>query len=117
VLELLRGLSREAPDGRGLDQRPFLEVRVLLDSVQPRLRAEVEAALDGAWCRLLRIETKYTGTDETLGDGVRLEHLKELDPVEVFARCYRQRFDGELPRELAAAFDELLEGAAREAGR
>jgi exonuclease SbcD len=109
VLPMLEALPRERPEGASDDERPFLEVRVLLDAVHPRVRQDIEAALEGAWARLVRIDTRYTGTGETLGDAIEREGLKELRPEDVFVRCYQQRFEGDVPSELLTVFRELLD--------
>ncbi|MGM2922023.1 exonuclease SbcCD subunit D C-terminal domain-containing protein, partial [Bacillus cereus group sp. BC58] len=41
------------------EQRPWLEVRVMLDQPQPDLRQQVESALQGKACRLVRIASEY----------------------------------------------------------
>jgi exonuclease SbcD len=109
VIPLLEALPREAPDGAGEAERPYLEVRILLETVHPRVRQDVEAAIDGAWARLMRIDSRYTGTGETLGDVIEREGLKELRPEDVFLRCYQQKYDAEISSDVLEAFRELLE--------
>lgn len=46
------------------EQRPWLEVRVMLDQPQPDLRQQVESALLGKACRLVRIASEYQRRDE-----------------------------------------------------
>jgi len=110
VLSALEALERR-PDAVLDPERPLLEVRVLLDSVQPSLRATIESALEGAWPRLVRIDTRYTGTGQTLADVAEREHLGDLDPEDVFLRCYRRDYEGDAPTDLVSAFRELLDEA------
>jgi exonuclease SbcD len=112
VLSALGALER-FPGDASRPERPLLEVRVLLDTVQPNVRAAIEAALDGAWPRLVRIDTRYTGTGQTLADAVEREHLRELSPEDVFLRCYRRKYDGDVPADVMLAFRELLDEVYR----
>jgi len=91
--------------------RPYLEVVVALDRPQPRLRALVEAALDGKHARLVTLHVEPTGDRAALGDvdlrsGTR--RLAELDPRDVFVRLWAR--DHATPPDAAvlAAFDALL---------
>jgi len=88
--------------------RPFLEVVVALDRPEPKLRAAVEAALDGKRPRLIRLGVELTGDGDALGDrGVR-QRLAELDPREVFVRLWG-RDHAEPPGDaVLAGFDRLL---------
>lgn len=110
VVTALRALPRREPpadhDAAGV---PYLEVRVLLDTVQPRLRARVEEALEDAAARLVRIDVRYTGHAQSLGSQVEERSLESLTPREVFERCYGREYDGEVPDDLCRLFDALLE--------
>ena len=50
----------DLPD-RAFQERPYLEVNVLLDKPQARLREKITAALADKPVRLTRIHTEYTG--------------------------------------------------------
>lgn len=109
VLDALRALPRQAPEG-DLRPEPLVEVRVRLDTVEPRLRARVEDALEGAWARLLRIDTRYTG--HALGLPEQLDagrELRSLAPREVFERRYARDYKLPVPDELLRRFEELLQ--------
>ncbi len=91
--------------------RPYLEVVVALDRPQPRLRALVEAALEGKHARLVTLHVEATGDRAALGDVELLSgarRLAELDPRDVFLRLWAR--DHATPPEPAvlAAFDALL---------
>ena len=59
--------------------------------------------------RLLKISTAYGGKDNSLADVKVEERLEELQPLEVFQRCYQNKFDQEAPESMNALFHELLE--------
>ncbi|HMG54622.1 MAG TPA: exonuclease SbcCD subunit D C-terminal domain-containing protein, partial [Kofleriaceae bacterium] len=88
--------------------RPYLEIAVALDRPEPKLRALVEAALDGKSPRLIRLGTESTGDGNALGDRVAQQRLAELDPRDVFVRLW-QRDHAQPPSDaVLAGFDRLL---------
>jgi exonuclease SbcD len=88
--------------------RPYLEIVVALDRPEPRLRALVEAALEGKRPRLIRLAIEATGDGSALGDRVARQRLAELDPREVFVRLW-QRDHADPPSDaVLAGFDRLL---------
>ena len=104
------------PAGQAGDPaRPYLEVVVALERPEPKLRAAIEAALDGKRPRLIRLGTETTGDGGALGDRVAQRRLAELDPRDVFVRLWA-RDHAEPPGEaVMAAFGQLLadvEGAS-----
>jgi DNA repair protein SbcD/Mre11 len=114
VLELLRALPRAPASDAPPEERPYLEVRVLLDSVAPRLRRDIESALEGAWARLVRIDARYRTRD---GLGEPLAEVRDLDsiaPEDVFRACYARQRAGAPPEDLLSLFAELFEEAKRE---
>lgn len=91
--------------------RPFLEVRVRCEGPSPGLRDQVEAALEGRRARLVKLEVERSPEPgESLADRRGGTHLRELDPSEVFRRCYAKAYpeDGDPPLELSEAFATLL---------
>jgi exonuclease SbcD len=105
MLDELRRLPLLVP---GDPARPYLEIVVALERPEPRLRALVEAALDGKRPRLIRLATETTGDGDALGDRVARQRLAELDPREVFVRLW-QRDHAEPPGgAVLAGFDRLL---------
>lgn len=111
VLPLLRLLPRSGPAGATEAERPLLEVRVQRDAAGPHLRQQIEEALEGAWPRLVRIQQQVPALDgvAALGDQVWQSSLKELDPEDVFQRCWVRERGGEVPGELLSLFRELRE--------
>lgn len=118
VLPLLQALPRERPEGASEAERPFLEVRVLLDAPYPRLRQEVERALEGAWARLVRIDPlrQQPAEAEVTTPVAAAPALRELDPEEIFQRCYRRRHEGDAPGDLVRLFQRLLEDVQQQGG-
>lgn len=111
MLDLLPAL-RSAADS---PSRPYLEVVVKLETPQPRLRALVEAALEGKHARLIYLHVEHTGDRAALADRVELlsgiRKLAELDPREVFQRMWARDHAEPPAAAVLAAFDQLLESA------
>ena len=59
--------------------------------------------------RLLKITTAYSGSDKSLADVKIEERLEELQPLDVFQRCYQNKFNQEVPESMNALFNDLLE--------
>lgn len=111
VLEMLGRLEVDPPqDGA----RPaWLEVRVRLDGPVPDLRAQLEAALGDAPVRLVKITTERTGSGQALADAGHGRSLSDLAPEEIFRRRWARDHEGEPPKDLLEAYDELCEAARR----
>jgi len=94
---------------RGIDPaRPYLEVVVALERPEPKLRALVEAALEGKRARLVYLHVEHTGDRAALGDRVSLQRLAELDPRDVFVRLWARGHAEPPAPEVLAAFERLL---------
>jgi exonuclease SbcD len=92
-----------------IQQRPFVELRIRLEKPEPGLRQQVEEVIAKLPVRLLKISTAYTGSEKSLADVKIEERLEELQPLDVFQRCYQNKFDQEVPENMNALFNELLE--------
>ncbi|HEU0034119.1 MAG TPA: exonuclease SbcCD subunit D C-terminal domain-containing protein [Kofleriaceae bacterium] len=91
--------------------RPFLEVVVALDKPEPKLRAAVEAALEGKRPRLVYLHVEHTGDRAALGDrlaGAQPRRLEELDPVEVFQHLWARNHAQPPDASVIAGFERLL---------
>ncbi|HBP20414.1 MAG TPA: exonuclease sbcCD subunit D [Planctomycetes bacterium] len=122
VLELIAALP-ECKADEALEERPYLEVRVQVEGPAPGLRRHVEEALDHKRPRLVKLEVRRSAKAESLPERHAGTHLGDLDPRDVFQRCYaRQHEDEQAPAELLSAFEELLsevrgeQDATRESG-
>lgn len=91
------------------EQRPFVELRIKLEKPEPGLRQQVEEVISKLPVRLLKISTAYSGSSKSLADVKMEERLEELQPLEVFQRCYQNKFDQEAPESMNTLFNELLE--------
>jgi exonuclease SbcD len=110
VLPALEALPAEVPD----DDRqtwPFLEVRVLLDRAQPRLRQDVQDILQDKPVRLLRIDARRPEGKE--GPRVVTRTLDALAPLDVFRARHQDVRGGPAPAALERLFLELLEDVTR----
>ncbi len=106
VLAALEALPRLVdPDDAA---RPYLEVVVALEQPEPKLRAVIEAALDGKRPRLVYLHVEHTGDRATLGDRIRARRLAELDPREVFVRLWQRHHEAPPASEVLAGFERLL---------
>ncbi|MCX7067148.1 MAG: exonuclease SbcCD subunit D C-terminal domain-containing protein [Methylococcales bacterium] len=91
-------------------QHPFVELRIKLDKPEPSLRQQIEKVISVLPVRLLKITTAYAGNDNSLADLQIEQRLEELQPLDVFQRCYQTKYDTPAPDDLTALFNELLEG-------
>jgi exonuclease SbcD len=102
-------LRRLELDDPGEHRRPFLEVAVKLDGVEPELRRRIDAALEGKPVRLTRIVRQTEGPGGTLADTVEGGTvLDELEPAQVFARRHVEEYRVEPPDDLKQAFNEVV---------
>lgn len=108
VLALLEALPRrDEVEGDGERTRPYLEVRVRLDAAQPRLRQDVQAALQNAWPRLLRIDV--TRPPASNAESWRPQaSLERLSPDQVFEACYLRARERTPSDDLRALFADLV---------
>ncbi|HEY0482870.1 MAG TPA: exonuclease SbcCD subunit D C-terminal domain-containing protein [Kofleriaceae bacterium] len=108
LAEVLAELARLPQLVPGDPARPYLEIAVALDRPQPKLRAAIEAALEGKRPRLVRLGVELTGDGGALGDRVVRQRLAELDPREVFGRLWARDHAAPPDRDVLAGFDRLL---------
>ena len=110
LAEVLAAIAALPPAAPGDDEavRPYLEIVVALDQPEPRLRALIEAALEGKRPRLVYLHVEHTGDGAALGDRVTARRLAELDPRDVFVQLW-SRDHAEAPSaDVLAGFDRLL---------
>lgn len=107
VLAQLESLELNTVDE---SQHPFVELRIKLDKPEPSLRQQIEEVIARLPVRLLKITTAYTGSDGSLADLQIEQRLEELQPLDVFQRCYANKYDTDAPDDITALFNELVEG-------
>jgi exonuclease SbcD len=91
-------------------QHPYLELRIKLDKPEPSLRQQIEEVISVLPVRLLKITTAYAGSDDSLADLQIEQRLEELQPLDVFQRCYSNKYHTPAPDDITALFNELVEG-------
>ena len=107
VEPLLEALPRAPPDPEATEEeRPLIEVRIRLEAARPRLRQDVERALEGAWARLVRIDV---ARPEGRNAPLPARELSSLSPEEVFVAAHARARDEPPAPELLSCFRELLE--------
>jgi DNA repair protein SbcD/Mre11 len=106
VLEALRALPEAA--SAALETRPYLAVEIALARPEPKLRALVDAALEGKWPRLVQLHVVATGDGAALGDRVIAQKLAELDPRDVFARVWARGHAEPPTADVLDGFEQLL---------
>jgi exonuclease SbcD len=107
--EVIQHLESLELDDLPVDQRPMLELRIRLDKPEPGLRQQVEEAITQRPIRLLKISIAYTGSEKSLADIKIEERLEELQPLDVFERCYHNKYDSHPPEDIKDLFNQLLE--------
>lgn len=107
ALAALRAL--EAASGQPRQLWPYLHVAVSSAGPIPGFRRDVEEALAGKDLRLARIDKVDERPVATPAAGA-LPDLEDVQPEEVFVRCWRARHDSEPAEDYLAAFRQLLEG-------
>ncbi|MEE7627504.1 exonuclease SbcCD subunit D C-terminal domain-containing protein [Methylobacter sp. Wu8] len=106
VIEQLKSLTL---DDLPIEQRPLLELRIRLEKPEPGLHQQIEEVIAKLPLRLLKISKAYSGSEKSLADLKIEERLEELQPLDVFQRCYQNKYDQDAPEALNALFNELVE--------
>ncbi len=109
LAEVIGQLEQLTLDELPLEQRPLLELRIRLEKPEPGLRQQIEQAIAALPVRLLKISTAYNGSENSLADLNIEERLEELQPLDVFQRCYQNKYDKDAPDAMTALFNELFE--------
>ncbi len=93
-----------------LQEQPYLQARVLLNSLEPGLHARIEAVLSGKPVRLARTEPSYKANahSDTTDGPQSLNELGRLQPEDIFQKLYRERYSEEPTADLMKVFKELL---------
>jgi exonuclease SbcD len=106
IMALLENLSL---DELPIEQRPLMELRIRLEKPEPSLRQQIEEVIAKLSVRLLKISTAYSGSNKSLADVKTEERLEELQALDVFQRCYHNKYDKEAPEAMNTLFNELHE--------
>ena len=109
VAEVVEALSA-LPDGEVESTSPFLEVRILVTTVDPTLRQQIEDALTGKAVRLARIESTAKGTVEEIQATrpMTFDDFKKKAPKELIQEIYTRECSEEMPVHLMNLLDEVI---------
>ncbi|MCF7965263.1 MAG: exonuclease SbcCD subunit D C-terminal domain-containing protein [Methylobacter tundripaludum] len=107
--EVIGQLETLTLDDLPIEQRPLLELRIRLEKPEPGLHQQIEEVIAKLPLRLLKISKAYSGSEKSLADLKIEERLEELQPLDVFQRCYQNKYDREAPETMNALFNELVE--------
>jgi len=107
--EVLGQLQSLKLENLPVEQQPLLELRIRLEKPEPGLRQQIEEAIAKLPVRLLKISTAYSGSEKSLADLKIEERLEELQPLDVFQRCYQNKYDQDAPEAMNALFNQLVE--------
>ncbi|MCK9397581.1 MAG: exonuclease SbcCD subunit D C-terminal domain-containing protein [Methylobacter sp.] len=107
--EVIGQLENLILDDLPIEQRPLLELRIRLEKPEPGLHQQIEEVIAKLPLRLLKISKAYSGSEKSLADLKIEERLEELQPLDVFQRCYQNKYDREAPEAMSALFNELVE--------
>ena len=88
--------------------RPYLDLAIVLERPEPRLRTVIESALEGKRPRLVQLRTEHTGDGAALGDRIAVKRLAELDPRDVFAQLWARDHAEPPSAAVIGAFERLL---------
>lgn len=115
IEDVVRALA-ELPDGKINDNSPFLEVNILVKTVDPTLRQQIEDALVGKSVRLARI----VATSTAIQNGEQIapmtyDDFKCKNPIEIMQEIYRKKCDGEeMTEELLEKLNEVIKEVQNE---
>ena len=115
IEDVVRVLA-ELPDGKINDNSPFLEVNILVKTVDPTLRQQIEDALVGKSVRLARI----VATSTAIQNGEQIapmtyDDFKCKNPIEIMQEIYRKKCDGEeMTEELLEKLNEVIKEVQNE---
>ena len=107
--DVLDRIAKLEPRRTGDDPtRPYLDLAIVLDRPEPRLRTLIEMALETKRPRLVQLRTEHTGDGAALGDRIAVKRLAELDPRDVFAQLWARDHADPPSAAVIGAFERLL---------
>ncbi len=108
VIPMLHSL----PQGDTDNTSPFLEIKILVTSVIPTMRMQIEEALEGKAVRLARIEAT---SEKSEGEKrvVTYEDFKRTPPNEIIEDLYRTLNKAEMPQAVKNILNDIIEEAMK----
>ena len=101
----------ELPNGELTENSPYLEVNVLVNTVDPTLRQQIEETIVGKSVRLVRIQatSEAAATDE-LHAPMTYDDFKRKDPSEIIQDIYKKQCGNDMPEHLLEKLNEIIKG-------
>ena len=105
---VLEEISR-LPDGVADDYAPYLEIKVLVTTVDPSIRQRIEEALASKYVRLANISTISNITrDEGECRPMTYDEFKKADPIELIKEIYKRGKGETIPEHLEELLNEVV---------
>lgn len=96
------------PDGKVDERSSFLEVRVLVTTVEPDMRRRIEEALEGKSVRLARIEAVSNISQPVGTTPVTYEDFKKMNPNELIKEIFRNNNGEDMSSEIELLLNEVM---------
>lgn len=110
LTEVLLELEQLPEANNDINTAPYLEVNVLLDTVEPTLKYRINKALENKHVRLTRIKPFYKEVENDADKKHQQNtNVNEIKPVEMLHSIYKKKFNDELPEELLNLFNEVIQ--------
>ena len=107
VLQALQALPESTMANN--ENKPFLEVKVLLSEPLPELKSEILKAIGNKHVRLARIDVRLQQGENDAEAPLQSElALNDLQPIDVLKQIYEKKFYTPLPERYEALFEEAL---------
>ncbi|HSB94002.1 MAG TPA: exonuclease SbcCD subunit D C-terminal domain-containing protein [Flavitalea sp.] len=107
--EVLNALEKLENPGNEDITAPYLLVKVLLEGPEPGLKHKIDTALKNKYVRLARIDVRYHSDNDsdTMNPQVALDELANLQPVDIFSRLFRKKYNADnVPADMLALFHQ-----------
>ena len=110
------GTAANLPSGEINDKSPYLEVKILVKSVDPTLRQQIEEALEGKSVRLARVVAMSAASQhEQQSTPMTYDDFKSKAPVEIMQEIYKKKNNGEeMPAHLLEKLNEVIKEVLNE---
>ena len=97
------------PDGEPDDRAPYLEIKLLVTTIDPTIRQRIEDALEGKYVRLVNISTT---SNIVRGDGecrpMTYDEFKKANPMVLIKEIYKRGEGESMPAHLEELLSEIL---------
>lgn len=105
VMNEISGLPFGEPD----DRAPYLEIKLLVTTIDPTIRQRIEEALEGKYVRLVNISTT---SNIVRGDGecrpMTYDEFKKADPMVLIKEIYKRGEGKSMPQHLEELLSEII---------